>query len=172
MGIDVYLRWKDQTKTEEKAQFTGFDTTKGNVGYLREAYHGGPYATMQLVPEGWADGLTENPKIPAAELRKRLPLTVFTTLARHALVYDDKFEFIVDVEDREAFFKTMAEVFQAMADHSHKEITLRVEQREQIEQRIAKRELPPYALSFVDFVELAEKKEAETGEPCEVIVSA
>ena len=49
---------------------------------------------------------------------------------------------------------------------------LDVEQREQIEQRIAKSELPPYALSFVDFVELAEKKEAETGEPCEVIVSA
>ena len=53
MGIDIYMHWDDMTDDEVTAQFTGFDTTAGNVGYLREAYHGGPYATETLVPEAF-----------------------------------------------------------------------------------------------------------------------
>ena len=53
MGIDIYMHWDDMTDDEVRAQFTGFDTTAGNVGYLREAYHGGPYATETLVPEAF-----------------------------------------------------------------------------------------------------------------------
>ncbi len=53
MGIDVYMRWEDQSSAEYDAQITGFDVTAGRFGYLREAYHGGPYVTAWLVPEGF-----------------------------------------------------------------------------------------------------------------------
>ena len=38
MGLDIYLNWDGKTEEEQQAQLTGFDTTKGNVGYLRAAY--------------------------------------------------------------------------------------------------------------------------------------
>lgn len=53
MGIDIYMNWDGMTDDEKRAQYTGFDSTAGNVGYLREAYHGGPYATRTLVPEAF-----------------------------------------------------------------------------------------------------------------------
>ncbi len=54
MGIDIYMTWDDMTEDDVENQFTGFDTTAGDIGYLREAYHGGPYATETLVPEAFA----------------------------------------------------------------------------------------------------------------------
>jgi hypothetical protein len=48
MGIDIYARWKGQTAEEKKAQLAGFSLEHGHVGYLREAYHGNPCATMYL----------------------------------------------------------------------------------------------------------------------------
>ena len=59
MGIDIYMDWDGMTDDERKARYTGFDTTAGNVGYRREAYHGGPYATHTLVPEAfeWTDNI-------------------------------------------------------------------------------------------------------------------
>ena len=53
MGIDIYMNWDGITDDEKKAQYTGFSTTSGDVGYLREAYHGGPYATETLLPEAF-----------------------------------------------------------------------------------------------------------------------
>lgn len=55
MGIDVYARWEGMTEGEKQAQYTGFSTTDGHVGYLREAYHGGPYGAEVLFPECWDD---------------------------------------------------------------------------------------------------------------------
>src|ERR1051326_1589275 len=51
MGIDIYAQWHGQTKEEETAQITGFSTVRGHVGYLRESYHGEPYATKHLCAE-------------------------------------------------------------------------------------------------------------------------
>ena len=48
MGIDVYMRWEGITPAQQEAQITGFCATAGGVGYLREAYHGGPYVTKFL----------------------------------------------------------------------------------------------------------------------------
>lgn len=74
MGIDIYMKWDAQTSEEADAQITGFDTRKGHVGYLREAYHGGPYATQILFPETWEGAQPEGgTRIPAAMLRERLP---------------------------------------------------------------------------------------------------
>lgn len=87
MGIDIYMRWNGQTKQEREAQFKGFDTTIGDAGYLREAYHGGPYATEVLVKECF-EGESCTQRIPAATLRARLPETIETVKIRAKKVYD------------------------------------------------------------------------------------
>ena len=56
MGIDIYAQWDGMTAQEEAAQVTGFSIEHGHVGYLREAYHGEPYATKVLVPEAFETG--------------------------------------------------------------------------------------------------------------------
>ena len=35
MGTDIYLKWEGMGKKDEEKQYTGFDITKGSVGYLR-----------------------------------------------------------------------------------------------------------------------------------------
>lgn len=121
MGIDVYMRWKDQTEDEQQAQITGFSTEHGHVGYLREAYHGEPYATAVLVPEAF----TADVPIKASLLRDRLPDTLRAAETRERTLY-----------------------------HGDDAGVKRVQQ------------------SFIDFVDLAERKERETGEPVTIVVSA
>jgi hypothetical protein len=83
MGIDMYLKWDGQTEEEEKAQYTGFSTAHGHVGYLREAYHGGPYATKVLAPEAWsAEGSTV--ALSSEVLRERLPAAIEACKVRYA----------------------------------------------------------------------------------------
>lgn len=123
MGIDIYARWKDQTEEEEEAQFKcGFDSTVGNVGYLREAYHGEPYATRFLVREAFESGIAF---IPARKLRERLPETLR----------------LAEKREREIYKATTTE------------------------------DIGPTLKSFTGFVELCERKEAETGEPVEIMAS-
>ena len=86
MGIDIYARWDNQTDEEVEAQYkAGFDGESGHLGYLREAYHGNPYATRHLVPEAFEqhDGVY----IPAATLRERLPETLRLAEERERTVY-------------------------------------------------------------------------------------
>ena len=64
MGIDIYPTWQGQTEAESNAQSTGFSAVHGHVGYLREAYHGGPYVTKYLVAEAFA-APTHEAAIPA-----------------------------------------------------------------------------------------------------------
>ncbi len=61
MGIDIYAEWRGMTQEESNAQITGFDAAAGHVGYLREAYHGEPYATRVLVPEAFETGEARPP---------------------------------------------------------------------------------------------------------------
>ena len=88
MGIDIYARWKDQTAAEENAQYTGFSVVQGHVGYLREAYHGGPYATRYLVREAFKSP-TGEARIAAAVLRRRLPHTLKLARQRELEVYHE-----------------------------------------------------------------------------------
>ena len=85
MGIDIYAKWDGMTEAEEEAQITGFSVEHGHVGYLREAYHGEPYATKVLVPEAF-----EELRVPiyAATLRDRLPATLVVAEQRERVVYD------------------------------------------------------------------------------------
>jgi hypothetical protein len=182
MGIDVYLHWKGQRSGEMAAQLTGFRIDKGNVGYLREGYHGGPYATMALLPEGWDDDIKLDEDgtftIEAKTLRERLPATIMVAIYRRETVYGSGHDpsNLGEIGDNlEAAIKPhLATIFAAMQDRSAAEIVANTtdEQKRQANELIAKRKLPDYALSFVDFVDLAEKKEKETGEPCRVLVSA
>ncbi len=66
MGIDIYLRWESMTEAERDAQQLGFSVVHGHVGYLREAFHGAPYATHVLMPEAFA---VHRLSVEAAQLR-------------------------------------------------------------------------------------------------------
>lgn len=83
MGIDIYARWKGMTKKETDKQLTGFSITAGDTGYLREAYHGDPYATQYFVKEAF-DGDTE---IKAETLKERLPETLKLARERETKLY-------------------------------------------------------------------------------------
>ena len=89
MGIDIYAQWKRQTEEEEEAQLTGFSVKHGHVGYLRESYHGEPYATRHLVAEAFESPDAEA-KIPAKTLRRRLPETIRIAKKRLRVVYNRK----------------------------------------------------------------------------------
>ena len=88
MGIDIYARWKGQSAEEHDAQCTGFSVVHGHVGYLREAYHGEPYATRELVHEAF-ESSDHEAKIPAVVLRERLPRTLALARERERVVYHD-----------------------------------------------------------------------------------
>ena len=124
MGIDIYARWKGQTEEEIEAQHAGFSVYHGHVGYLREAYHGTPYATTYLVAEAF-DHPERKAQIPAAVLRERLPHTLELVEERAQSVYHE----------------TNPEEIGALQQ------------------------------SFSAFVQLCERKEAETGEAVTIIAS-
>jgi hypothetical protein len=88
MGIDIYLNWKEQKKSEADAQETGFSVVHGHVGYLREAYHGEPYVTHYLFPEVFG-GASTIADIPAAVLRERLPHALELAELRERTVYQE-----------------------------------------------------------------------------------
>jgi len=87
MGIDVYLEWDGMTEEEEEAQYTGFDIFSGNVGYLREAYHGEPYATAELIQEDWERQPEGGFRIPNAVLVERLPEVMGASRLRAKQLY-------------------------------------------------------------------------------------
>ena len=74
------------TADEKNAQIVGLDPYAGHVGYLREAYHGEPYATHVLCPEAFEEGQAD---IAASVLRERLPATLEAAEQREKLVYDE-----------------------------------------------------------------------------------
>jgi hypothetical protein len=125
MGIDIYAKWQGQTEAEAKAQIVGFSVVHGHIGYLREAYHGEPYATQYLVSEAFESSNGEA-QIAASVLRERLPETIRLAKERQR-----------DVYGREG--------------------------------RIP--DSDPEIKSFIDFVELCERKEEETGAPVTIVAS-
>jgi len=89
VGIDIYAKWRNQTKEEEQKQYTGFRIDVGSVGYLREAYHGEPYATRHIVKEAFKNK-SGKAKIPAKKLRERLQETIELVKLRHKTVYNER----------------------------------------------------------------------------------
>jgi len=122
MGIDIYMEWDGMTDDEMKARYNGFDTTAGSVGYLREAYHGAPYATETLVPDAfeWTENignlmanaeangselddalmnlLSRGVPMRAETLRERLPATLLKARERIDTVYADTPSELADLQ--------------------------------------------------------------------------
>jgi hypothetical protein len=94
MGIDIYARWKGQTPKQRQEQMTGFSTAHGHVGYIREAYHGNPYATHYMFQEVFAQKGAA--KIPAKLLRERLPRTLEIIEEREKRIYKQMREDQID----------------------------------------------------------------------------
>ncbi len=122
MGIDIYTTWKGQTEYEKDAQMVGFGVDCGHVGYLREAYHGKPYATKRLLKEVFSSP-NGQAKISSVLLRKRLPETLALVRKRELIVHSESNEYSI--------FRVMK--------------------------------------SFVDFVDLCQWKQFDTGEPVTII---
>jgi hypothetical protein len=170
MGIDIFAEWRGMTEAEDEAQWTGFSGVHGHVGYLREAYHGGPYVTKYLVAEAFAssDGHAE---ISARTLRERLPAAVLMHLYRENKLYGGgKDPSRLEFADLERVLRNLPD---SMADDTHDAFAeaLLPESIATAERLVAERLLPDTALAFVDFVELCERKECETGEPCRILAS-
>ena len=175
MGIDIYLKWPEMTEEERKNQITGYCTTAGNVGYLREAYHGGPYATKILVREAFeADEAMA--QIPAATMRMRLKCVTEPARGveggdRIAMMIPELFKKMnVDGKNEEPITISGA--------HSGNVHTAPMSVEEAIRLRCntlyseaGEDYIYDVTKSFREFVALAERKEKETGEPCTVIAS-
>lgn len=173
MGIDIYARWRKQSKEEKEAQYTGFSVVSGNAGYLREAYHGAPYVTKYLVQEAFLHEGDDNVKIPASVMRQRLPVAVLMALYRNEKLYG-KGKPDPSKVDEKNIGKVLQGVFDKMSDESHVEFAINLTDTEVNygKMLIENNLLPDYAQTFVEFVELCEAKERELGEPCEISASA
>jgi hypothetical protein len=92
MDIEVCAQWDRMSMQEAAAQLGGKFNIEygisgaGNVGYLREPYHGEPYATKILVPEAFETGRAS---ISAAALEARLPAVLEAAERREREVYDE-----------------------------------------------------------------------------------
>jgi hypothetical protein len=172
MGIDIYLEWDGMDDENRKAQNTGFSITSGHVGYLREAYHGGPYATRILVREAF-ESENSTAEIPAAVMRERLTSVtepVFAPNNGHnfaqmlmsafsaAVAGDSEYQPVPDSTKNDTTRPMTVE--EAVVERQQK---LYPEDADEMCQRVLK--------SFRDFVALAEQKEKETGRPCKVVAS-
>lgn len=180
MGIDIYMKWPGQTEAESKAQITGFSVDCGNVGYLREAYHGGPYATRYFVEEAFGD---DEVRIPANVLRERLPAAVMLATFREYILYGcgERPEIIAcgDGDPAEILAARLASVFDEIetmkSGNNEADMVKRLlpHQIEKMRDVVANQRdnLCGSAKSLVEFTELAERKELETGSPVTVFAS-
>lgn len=166
MGIDIYLKWDGMTEEDRQKQYAGFDTTVGEVGYLREAYHGGPYATKILCREAFEADDCEA-QIPAEVLRERLTHVtepVIGASAGHMAAA--------------LFSELMKNSGMAVEGQVLSDITCPMTVEEAVRERYRRLypdanedEVERVVKSFRDFVALAEQKEAETGKPCTIYAS-
>lgn len=124
MAIDIHAKWQGQTEEQKQAQCTGFSAVHGHEGYLREVFHGGPFATRFLIREVF-ESSDRKASVPASVLRDRLPETLS----------------IVAESERTAY-----------GSSDEADIT-------GLKRRI------------IQFVELCERKERETGEPMTITAS-
>lgn len=172
MGIDIYLKWEGQEEEERQAQHTGFSTTHGHVGYLREAYHGGPYATHILVREAFESAECEA-QIPAAIMRERLtnvtePARPDETASRMAEMIHTMFSHLLRDTDATVIGPEPSGVHYTEPQTVEECVRARYAR---IYKGCGDKEIEAVVQSYRDFVTLAERKEAETGKPCTVYAS-
>lgn len=180
MGIDIYVEWNGQTDADKETQRTGWSTRAGHVGYLREAYHGGPYATRVLLPEAFAAG-GDPVRITAATLRERLSRTVLAALVRDLVLYQNGDPGKLTVPAGVPAGDDLGGMLTRLAPTIIGRLRASRLQPEDFEKDVPEETivlagmqialgsrfgwLPPFAQSYVDFVDLVGKLEAENKEP-------
>jgi hypothetical protein len=108
MGIDIYAKWRGQNSGEELLQTEAWlSATEGRIGYLREAYHGAPYATRYLCAEAF--DAPDGAHIPASVLRERLPATLALVEERERELYRSDADQIAEVQQSFRDFVTLCE---------------------------------------------------------------
>jgi len=169
VGIDIYLEWDGIKEDDKQAQWrTGFSVTAGGVGYLREAYHGGPYATKILCREAF-ESETCRADIPAEILRERL-----TNVTEPAYTGNNGHNMAMHML---AMLQSMgAEVVGGPIEEKDTTSPMTVEEAIRERQRRVytgdnDEDTEHVVQSFRDFVSLAEQKERETGKPCTIYAS-
>jgi len=139
-------------------------------GYLRESYHGKPYATRYFVEEAFR---AEEPiAISVGVLRSRLPATVMIANYRyHALYEQGRNPALHEVSENNLLEAVVAPAREFMGSFGHEHEIASCFSEEQLRATtalIASRNLPKYALAFVNFVDLAERVEFETFKPARI----
>lgn len=167
MGIDIYLRWSGMTEEDEQRQYTGMSIIAGDVGYLREAYHGGPYATKILVREAF-DAENCEAEIPAAILRERLTSVTEPTYGANG--GHDAAKLIADALKASGMIMEEEIVQDGVTRPMSVEEAVRIRMNT-LYPETEEAFVEEVVQSFRNFVALAEQKERETGQPCTVIAS-
>lgn len=171
MGIDVYLEWDGMTEDDKQKQYTGMSIEAGNVGYLREAYHGGPYATKLLCREAFE---SENcrAEIPAAIMRERL--THVTEPARNCDGGHETAEIMLQMLTMLMPNETVTLPAARIQNGRTTPMTVEEAVRERHKNVYPEDDADTVdraVKSYIEFVELAEQKEAELGKPCTIFAS-
>jgi hypothetical protein len=83
-----------------------WSATSGRFGYLREPYHGGPYATRHLCEEAFVAGQA---RIPAQTLRERLDETLQLAEKRERSIYNSDEARIAEVKRSFSDFVALCE---------------------------------------------------------------
>jgi len=171
MGIDVYLRWDDIDEEDIEKQYTGWEVSgkAGRAGYLREAYHGGPYATEFLVAEAFEGSDPRQMSIFVRNLANMLgadwtvgeyPDNVQGITVPHPDVHKD------EVEDWGSVYRYPAKVLRERLEVAQEIARIRYK-------RIYKTsDASEMTLALEGFVELAEEVEEQGKGPPYIAVSA
>lgn len=172
MGIDVFLEWDGMNDEDQKQQAEhGLTLTGGHAGYLREAYHGDPYATQILVREAFeADDCRA--QIPAAVMRERMtrvtePAYGKTGGHRAAQVVGQAIRDLVE-ESGDPEMQVSTVIPQGSGQTLPMTVEEAIELRARTIYNASDEEIAEVTESFWNFVRLAEQKERETGKPCTV----
>lgn len=169
MGIDIYLEWDGIKEDDKQAQWrTGFSVTSGDVGYLREAYHGGPYATKILCREAF-ESETCRARIPAEILRERLTNVTEPAYTKNS-GHDTAMQMLTMLQNIGVKFVGGPIQKKDTTAPMTVEEAIRERQR-RIYADDSEEDTDRIIRSFRDFVALAEQKERETGKLCTVYAS-
>lgn len=173
MGIDIYILDNENDKDNWRVHDCR--------AYLRESYHGGPYATKILCREAFdSDDCTA--EIPAAVLRERLThvtepancsfdhmgalVAMLEKIMTSANPPEGSFGFTLDDE-------TIAEHKNKMADGTHPmsvEEAVRI-RYETVYPDCSEDDIKEAINNFREFVAFAETREREIGKPCKIYAS-
>jgi hypothetical protein len=174
VGIDIYLEWDGQEEERQKSagdKPSWLSVRDGHVGYLREAYHGGPYATKIFVREAFESD-TCRAEIPAEVLRERL--THVTEPARGQDGGDMAAMMIAQLLMAAAAHDPEVAIQGAHSGNTSTE-PMTVEEAVRVRHKTLYNEndedIEAAVQAYRDFVELAARKEKELGKPCTVYAS-